>query len=166
MRAERPGLAIRILLGPLCLLSAWASAHSDAELDARQTAHGGQLRMAGALHLELVLAREGDAAQPRPIVVHVGNHADDPLPVAGADATVTLIAPGGQPIRVRLTPTGHSQLQAHAVYPDHSALKAAVRIRMPDQPTVQARFEPLRSQPAPAADAHVDGHEHGHEHGP
>lgn len=154
-------LAMMLAVGPVLAL-----AHSDAELDARQTAHGGQLRMAGGLHLELVLARDGDAAQPRPVTVHVGNHADEPLPVAGGQATVTLLAPKMTPVRVELTPDGPSRLSGRAVYPDDPALKAVVRISLPDQPTEQVRFEPLA--PRDADDHHHhdhDGHDHkGHDH--
>lgn len=153
-----PGMLLSMALA---LGTVTASAHSDAELDSRQSPHGGQLRMAGGLHLELVLARDGDATQPRPITVHVGNHADEPLPVAGGSATVTLLAPKMSPVRVELKPDGASSLSGLAVYPDDPALKAVVRISLPDQPTEQARFEPL----APRAAAHDhEGHDHDHDH--
>lgn len=144
----------------LALGSVPALAHSDAELDARATPHGGQIRMAGGLHLELVLAREGDARQPRPIVVHVSNHADEPQPVRGGRATVTLLAPKMAPLRVELQPDGEARLAGSAVYPDDPALKAVVQISLPEMPTEQARFEPLA--PRKAAEAHDHDHDHAH----
>ncbi len=42
-----------------------ALAHDDATLDAMQAPHGGQLRMAGAYHIELVLARDARGASRR-----------------------------------------------------------------------------------------------------
>lgn len=158
LRYPMLGLALAALLLP-----AAAAAHSDDELDARPTPHGGQLRMAGALHLELVLARDGDATQPRAVVVHVTNHADDPQPTAAARAAATLLAAGSKPVRVTLTPAGETRLEGSAIYPNDPALKAVVEVTLPDQPTEQARFTPLA--PRPAADAHEhDGHQHDHRH--
>lgn len=147
----------RMLVLALVLGSAMLFAHSDEELDARAAPNGGQIRMAGGLHLELVLAREGDASQPRPIVVHVSNHVDEPQPVRAGRATVTLIAPKMAPVRVELRPDGEARLAGSAVYPDDPALKAVVQISLPELPTEQARFEPLAPRKV------VDGHDH-HDH--
>lgn len=147
----------------LALASFMAHAHSDEELDARPSPHGGQVRMAGGLHLELVLAREGDAGQPRPVVVHVSNHADEPQPVRGGRATVTLLAPKMAPQRLELQPDGESRLSGRAVYPDDPALKAVVQISLPEMPTEQARFEPLAPRPVSEGHEHHDP-EHDHKH--
>nr|MCU0757038.1 hypothetical protein [Xanthomonadales bacterium] len=88
-------------------------------------------------------AREGDVRQPRPIVVHVSNHADEPQPVRGGRATVTLLAPKMAPLRVELQPDGEARLAGSAVYPDDPA-----------------RFEPLA--PRKAAEAHDHDHDHAH----
>ncbi|MCU0755239.1 MAG: hypothetical protein MUE46_08970 [Xanthomonadales bacterium] len=149
-------LSMALALGSGALL-----AHSDEELDARPSPHGGQVRMAGGLHLELVLAREGDATQPRPIVVHVSDHADQPQSTSGGRATVTLLAPKMAPLRVELKPDGQTRLVGSAVYPDDPMLKAVVQITLPELPTEQARFEPLA--PRKAADGH-EHHDHDHEH--
>jgi hypothetical protein len=155
------GVVLSLLLA---VGSGAALAHSDEELDARPSAHGGQLRMAGGLHLELVLARDGDASQPRPVVVHVGNHADEPQATAGGRATVTLIAPKMRPVRIELKPDGAASLSGTAVYPDDPALKAVVQISLPDLPTAQARFEPLAPRKAGDHNGHEhDGHEHAHD---
>lgn len=152
-------LSMVLALGSGALL-----AHSDEELDARPSPHGGQVRMAGGLHLELVLAREGDASQPRAIVVHVTNHADAPLPVRDGRATVTLLAPKMAPQRVALKPDGESRLAGSAVYPDDPALKAVVQISLPEMPTEQARFEPLAPRKVSEGHEHHD-HDHDHDHG-
>jgi hypothetical protein len=52
-----------LILAAAALFAAPAFAHDDATLDAMAAPHGGQLRMSGAWHLELVLAKDarGDA---------------------------------------------------------------------------------------------------------
>lgn len=151
-------LSMALTLGSLPAL-----AHSDEELDARPSPHGGQVRMAGGLHLELVLDRDGDASQPRAVVVHVSNHADEPQPVRGGRATVTLLAPKMAPQRVELQPDGESRLSGTAVYPDDPALKAVVQISLPEMPTEQARFEPLAPRQVSEGHEHHD-HDHDHDH--
>jgi hypothetical protein len=65
------------------------------------------------------------------------------------------------PLRVTLTPEGEDRLSGSAVYPDDPALKAVVQISLPDQPTEQARFEPLA--PRKAGDGE-SAHDHDHRH--
>ena len=47
-----------LILAAAALFAVPAFAHDDATLDAMAAPHGGQLRMSGAWHLELVLAKD------------------------------------------------------------------------------------------------------------
>ena len=67
-----------------------ALAHDDATLDKQKAPHGGQMRMAGAYHFELVLAKDATGAQDSPVVVYVTDHAGAQVPSAGATGSATL----------------------------------------------------------------------------
>ena len=54
-----------LILAAAALFAAPAFAHDDATLDAMAAPHGGQLRMSGAWHLELVLAKDARGDAPR-----------------------------------------------------------------------------------------------------
>ena len=56
--------------------STGALAHTDDYLDTQKHANGGQMRMAGALHFELVVAKDNKAAKESPLIVYVTDHAD------------------------------------------------------------------------------------------
>ena len=64
-------------------------AHDDAYLDTLTAPHGGQIRMAGALHLELVVHKDGAEGKERPIEIYVTDHAGTKQATAGASGTVT-----------------------------------------------------------------------------
>jgi hypothetical protein len=55
-----------------------ALAHSDEVLDAQKAPNGGQLRMAGIYHFELVVAKDSKEAKDNPVVVYVTDHAGTP----------------------------------------------------------------------------------------
>ncbi|MES2091726.1 MAG: hypothetical protein V4532_17380, partial [Pseudomonadota bacterium] len=57
------GLALGLALAPM------AQAHDDAYLDTLTAPHGGQLRMAGSSHYELVVVKDSKAAKDNAIVV-------------------------------------------------------------------------------------------------
>jgi len=136
-------LALRSLMGLIGLcLSAGALAHDDAYLDTQKAPHGGQLRMAGPLHLELVVAKEGPDTQAKPITVYVTDHAGQKRPTAGATGTITLLA-GKTKVSTTLTPDGDNRLKGQAAYPALPGLKAVVGVTLAGQTAQQARFTPL-----------------------
>ena len=55
-------------------------------------AHGDQLRMSGAWHLELVLAKDARGDAPAPVRVYLSDHGGKPMPVAGASGSAVLLA--------------------------------------------------------------------------
>ena len=119
-----------------------ALAHDDATLDAMQAPHGGQLRMAGAYHIELVLARDARGGKPAPVKVYLSDHGGGKIAPAGASGSVVLLAPAGK-VTVTLAPAG-DRLEGTALYTADPATKALVSLRFADGKTETARFEPFK----------------------
>jgi hypothetical protein len=140
------GLALS--LGLLAATPA-ALAHDDATLDAMATPHGGQLRMAGAQHLELLLVSNSPAAKDNPVLLYLSDHAGTPLAAQGAKATVTLLS-GKDKLSVTLAPAGGNLLKGTARYASNPGIKAVVSLNMPGEDAVQARFTPLAPRPGAA----------------
>ena len=102
------------------LISPAAHAHDDAYLDTLTAPHGGQLRMAGAQHFELVLAKDGTEAKASPVVVYVTDHAGTPIKTVGANGNVTILS-GKRKISVALQPDGENRLKGLATYASNPA---------------------------------------------
>lgn len=142
----------------LALLAAPAAqAHDDAYLDTQTAPHGGQLRMAGPSHYELVLVKDSKAAQTNPIVVYVTDHAGTKIPTAGATGSVTLLS-GKTKVSSPLKPDGDNKLVGQAVYASTPELKAVVKIKLAGQDEQQARFTPLAQ-----SKTHADHADHAHD---
>lgn len=119
-----------------------ALAHDDATLDAMQAPHGGQLRMAGAYHIELVLARDARAGKPTPVKVYLTDHGGGKVAPAGVSGSVVLLAPAGK-VTVPLAVAG-DRLEGTAAYTADPATKALVSLRFADGKSETARFEPFK----------------------
>ena len=65
-----------------------ALAHTDDYLDTQKHANDGQMRMAGAYHLELVVAKDSKEAKSNPVMVYV----TEPPGVAVVTPSVTVTA--------------------------------------------------------------------------
>jgi len=129
------------LLAALLLGTGGAFAHDDAYLDTVAAPHGGQLRMAGPYHYELVLAKEGGEPQERPILVYVTDHAGQAIPTAGASGTATLLSSQGR-VTATLAPDGDNRMKGAATYAATPGMKAVVGIVLAGKEAVQARFTP------------------------
>ncbi|MGE5452954.1 MAG: hypothetical protein ACM3VZ_14060 [Acidobacteriota bacterium] len=144
------GLIAALVMSPL------AQAHDDAYLDTVTAPHGGQLRMAGGNHYELVVAKDPAAAQDKPVTVYVTDHAGTPIPVAGASGQVTLLD-GKTKLNVTLKPDGPNKLSGRGAYASGPTLKAVVKIKLAGQDEQQARFTPLAPRAGAAPNS---GHSH------
>jgi len=125
-------------------------AHDDATLDAKAAPNGGQVRMAGVYHLELVLGKS--KALQQPVTLYVTDHADKKVPSRGLKASVVLFGAGSK-TSVELTPDGDNRLKGIGAYVPGPELKALVSLVGADGKTVQARFTPFAAS-APAPHAH------------
>jgi hypothetical protein len=131
-----------------------ARAHDDATMNAMVAPHGGQLRMAGGLHVELVIAKDSNSVKENAVTVYLTDHAGVKVPSAGRSAMVTLLYANSKATSV-LTPDGDNRLSGRAVYASLPDIKAVVNVITPGQPAQQARFTPL----APDAQGAID-HKH------
>lgn len=150
------------LLLALGVLASPALAHTDDYLDTIKTPNGGQMRMAGPVHMELVVVKDSKAAKDNPVVVYVTDHADAKVPTAGASGTATLLV-GKEKITVPLTPDGDNRLKGSGKYASSPDMKAVVSVTLAGKTPESARFTPLSARPAaapaPKADPHA-GHKH------
>jgi len=144
--------------GLFALATGGTLAHTDEYLDTQQAPNGGQLRMAGVYHLELVVAKDSKEAKDNPVVVYVTDHAGAKVPTAGATGTVTLLA-GKAKATVNLAPDGDNRLKGRGSYASTPDMKAVVSVTLSGKVAEQARFTPL----AKAAAMVQEGHS---EHGP
>jgi len=136
------------------LASTTALAHSDEYLDTQKAPNGGQLRMAGVYHFELVVAKDGKAGASNPVVVYVTDHAGTKVSTAGAKGSAILLS-GKSKATVALTPDGDNRLKGAGAYAATPDLKAIVSVTLAGKAAEQARFTPLATVP----DGHTD-HKH------
>lgn len=151
----------RTLISPLTLVAALLSvangalAHDDGTLDKVGGPNGGQLRMAGAYHFELVVAKDSRQARDNPVSVYLTDHGEKKVAAAGASGTATILADKAK-ITVPLAPGGDNRLTGIGKYVSDPQMKVVVSITFADRKTEQARFTPLATA---AADGHGD-HKH------
>lgn len=97
------------LLGAMLVVSVSACAHTDEYFDSIEAPHGGQLRMAGPYHLELV-AKDGE------ITLYVADHMDNKISTDGGEDTAT-VQTGETSTHVGLYPVGDNMLKAPGYFP-------------------------------------------------
>lgn len=130
-------------------------AHDDAYLDTQQAPHGGQLRMAGAYHLELVVDNSTPQAADKPVVVYVTDHAGQKVSTEGATGNATILAAKGK-ASVALVPDGDNRLKGTGRYASTADMKAIVQFTAKGQSPETARFTPLLKP----MEAHMDHAKH------
>lgn len=138
------------------LIGTSALAHTDDFLDSQQSPNGGQMRMAGAYHFELVMAKDSKEARDNTIVIYLTDHAGTKISSTGASGTVTLLN-GKLKSTATLTPDGGNRLKGVAKYSSDPNMKAVVSITLPGKTTEQARFTPMAKM---IADPHAGGGKH------
>jgi len=124
------------------LLGGQALAHDDAYLDTLQAPNGGQLRMAGPNHYELVVAKNSAAVQENPIVVYVTDHAQNKIAVKGATGTAQIEA-GRLKATSTLRPDGDNRMKGFAKYAAVPGMTVTVTVTIPGGAAETARFTPM-----------------------
>ena len=127
------------LLSASLIFSPGALAHSDEYLDTQNAPHGGQLRMAGIYHYELVVTKDSNAVKENPIIVYLTDHAGTRIDTAGATGTATILA-GKLKATATLKADGENRMKGVAKYASTPNMKIVVSITPPGKPTGQARF--------------------------
>ncbi|MCZ7560854.1 MAG: hypothetical protein M5U30_12925 [Burkholderiaceae bacterium] len=138
MKRSLAGTAIAVALA---LATSPAFAHDDAYLDTQDAPHGGQLRMAGPWHYELVTARGAEASGDGPFVVYVTDHAGTPVSTAGASGTATILS-GKTSSTAALTPDGENRMKGVSRSAHAPGAKVVVSITLAGKAPAQARFAP------------------------
>lgn len=124
------------LLAVSLIFSQGAFAHSDEYLDTQTAPHGGQLRMAGIYHYELVV-------KANEITVYLTDHAGTKIPSNAAAGTATVLS-GKDKASVKLQPAGDNVLKGAGKFGLAPDMKVVVSIALPGQSAEQARFTPLQ----------------------
>lgn len=144
-------LPSRVVLAlAVAITSLSALAHDDAWLDRQRAPHGGQLRMAGSLHYELVTRKDAVASRDSAVVVYVTDHAGTPVPTEGATGTAAIVA-GGTRASAALVPDGGNRMKGVARYAHAPDMKVVVSITLSGGKPEEANFTPG----ARTADAHT-----------
>lgn len=131
-------LKTRLLGAGLALfaLTAPALAHDDATLAAMKTPHGGQMKMAGGWHFELVQKAGADNT----LIVYVTDHGGNAVPTAGYKGSATVLA-GKEKLTVSLSPDGDNRLKGQGRYDVKASPKIVIAVSGGGV-TEQARFTP------------------------
>jgi hypothetical protein len=115
-------------------------AHSDEFLATKVTPHGGQQKMSGAYHLELVVNESQ-------ITVYITDHGDVAQPTRGWSGSATLLS-AGRKHKVALKPGAHNMLEGKAPSPPAPGAKLVISVTDAQKQREQARFELPSPKPA------------------
>jgi hypothetical protein len=138
MRADRV-IFINFMLVVVFAAQVWA--HDATALDAMPSAHGGQVRMAGPYHIELLLEGSG-APGVRPIRVYLQNHAFETVTSSGMIGSIKL-TDGTIERSITLTPAGINSLIGSGSYSSNQSMVAVVSVTTKDGQVLSATFTPF-----------------------
>jgi hypothetical protein len=122
-------------LAAMLIVSTLARAHSDEYFDSKPSPHGGQVRMSGPFHFELVLREDR-------IIVYVSDHADKTIETVGATAKIEIDVEG-KTSKFDLSPAEGNLLSAEWKPPASQNLTARLSVKLPGQKTYSVKFTPL-----------------------
>jgi len=148
-----------VLFVAILALTVPADAHTDEYFESVQAPHGGQLRMTGPYHMEL-LAKDGE------LTVYVTDHADNIISVDGGLAKAT-VETGSNRAQVHLHPIGGNVLKGEGTFSLTASTVIIVFMKLPNQDGYAARFMPLKpkGEQGEKAPSHTDDagpHHHHH----
>lgn len=112
-----------------------ARAHSDEYLDTQTAPHGGQLRMVGLFHYELVI-------KPDFVAVYLTDHAGTKQSSKGATGTATILS-GKTKTTVTLLPGSDNELTGTGKFNPSPDMKVVVSITLPGKIPELGRFTPF-----------------------
>lgn len=120
------------LSAALLCLSVGAYAHTDDWFDSHPAPHGGQVRMSGPYHLELV-------AEPGATTVYVTDHAGSKIDTASWSAQAIVLS-DGKTARIGFKAAGDNMLRAAKPLPTASGTKLVLSVQPRQGDEYSARF--------------------------
>jgi hypothetical protein len=122
----------------LASVSFFAGAHTEEFFDSRESPHGGQMRMTGPYHLELVV-------KDNEIGVYVMDHADKELSVNGGSGKATIQSGKTKTkISVKLEQAGDNLLKGSGNFSITPETVITVFVELPEQEAYAASFTPFK----------------------
>jgi hypothetical protein len=126
-----------------------AAAHTEEYFDSIAAPHGGQMRMAGPYHLELV-------TKDKEILLYVADHSDKKIGTEGGVGKASIQLGKGKPkSSIKLEPAGDNMLKGTGDFTVTPETTIVTFIKLPDQEAQSARFTPLKPK-AKSAKKNVD----------
>lgn len=151
---------VSALITSLTINVGTANAHDAAYFDSVKSPNGGQIRMAGPYHFELVVAKDSKTAKENIITVHVTDHTGKALSTVGATAELTIVQ-GKNKSTASLSPEGENRFSGKASYASSKNFVGALTVTLAGKPAEQARFTPFALVKKTEEKA-AEGHEHHH----
>jgi hypothetical protein len=139
-------VATTLLLG---VAVAPVHAHDPATLDSLPSAHGGQVRMAGPFHIELVILGRDSAQRDRLILVYLQNHMFEDVSSNGLKGIARLLD-GQRVTTVSLIPIEANGFSGKAAFDINPSVTAEISITDRDGKVWSATYTPFAVKP-PAA---------------
>tara|TARA_Y100001936_G_C16086977_1_gene682514 strand:+ start:1298 stop:1852 length:555 start_codon:yes stop_codon:yes gene_type:complete len=139
----------------LSFFSSLAWSHTDQYFDSVVAPHGGQMRMAGPYHMEIV-------AKDKEIVLYITDHANVKVSVDEGIAKAT-VQNGKAKTTVKLQPKGNNLFRGKGNFIVTPKTKIMVFVKLPGQDAQAARFTPLKvvknNKTIKNSNSHVDSHD-------
>src|SRR6476620_868134 len=140
-----------------------AAAHTEEYFDSVAAPHGGQMRMAGPYHLELV-------TKDKEILLYVADHSDNKINTGGGVGKASIQVGKGKPENsIKLQPAGENILKGTGDFTVTPETTIIAFIKLPEQDAQSARFTPLKSKAKAAKKPQEkkpaggnNGHDHHH----
>jgi hypothetical protein len=127
-----------VLISATLAVSLPAGAHTEEYFDSIAAPHGGQMRMAGPYHLELV-------AKEKEVVLYVTDHSDRKISTErGVGKAAFQVGKGKPKTSIKLEPAGDNTLKGTGDFSVTPETVVIVFLKLPDQQAQSARFTPLK----------------------
>ena len=158
-------LMVTFLAGMVLILSPPVWSHTDEYFDSVNAPHGGQMRMAGPYHLEIVV-------KDKEVVLYVTDHAARKINIDGG-ISKAIFQTGKTKTSINLKPACDNILKGTGEFLVTPETVIVVFIKLPEQEAQAARFAPLKpaelsnenKQSLEQRDSHADFHnQHGDDH--
>lgn len=140
---------VMVLTSAVLAVSLPVSAHTDEYFDTHAAPHGGQVRMAGPYHLELV-------TKDKELTVYVTDHADAQIKTEGGVGKASFQVGKAKPkTSIKLEPAGDNLMKGKGDFSLTPDTAVIVFVKLPEQEAQSARFTPLKAAPK---DSQKKGH--------